>query len=181
MIADRATIDDLYRVDGKAELINGEIMTFMSTGGLPGYAAGEIFFFLRLFIRQNALPGYAITDNNAFLVNLPNRQSFSPDAGYYIGQPPTMRFYNGAPVFAVEVRSENDYGVRAERDMADKRTDYFAAGTEVVWDVDLQGPDVVKKYTIGQPNIPTVYRRGDTADALPALPDWSMLVNDLFP
>jgi len=48
-----------------------------------------------------------------------------------------MRFASGAPIFAVEVRSENDYGPAAERAMAAKRADYFACGTLVVWDVDL--------------------------------------------
>ena len=48
-----------------------------------------------------------------------------------------MRFCQGAPVFAVEVRSQYDYGPAAEQEMQDKRTDYFACGTLVVWDVDL--------------------------------------------
>ena len=47
-----------------------------------------------------------------------------------------MRFVEGAPTLAVEVRSEGDYGASAERDMAAKRADYFEAGTLVVWDVD---------------------------------------------
>ena len=47
-----------------------------------------------------------------------------------------MRFIEGAPTFAVEVRSENDYGPAAEVALAEKREDYFAAGTTVVWDVD---------------------------------------------
>ena len=55
-----------------------------------------------------------------------------------------MKFYQGAPVFAVEVRSEGDYGPRAEREMAAKRADYFAAGTLVVWDVDLLSENVVR-------------------------------------
>jgi Uma2 family endonuclease len=44
-----------------------------------------------------------------------------------------MRFFEGAPVFAVEVRSENDYGPDAEREIVQKRADYFAAATLVVW------------------------------------------------
>jgi Uma2 family endonuclease len=91
-----------------------------------------------------------------------------------------MKFLNGAPVFAVEVRSENDYGPRAGQEMADKRADYFAAGTQVVWDVDAQSEDVIKKYTLTEPHRPTVYRRGQMADAEPALPDWRMAVDDLF-
>ncbi len=72
--------------------------------------------------------GYAIPE-------LPSgRESFSPDASYYVGTRPVnpMRFIEGTPMFAVEVRSENDYGPAAEADMAAKRDDYFAAGTPVV-------------------------------------------------
>ncbi len=47
-----------------------------------------------------------------------------------------MEFLEGAPIFAVEVRSENDDGPAAERAMAQKRADYFACGTLVVWDVN---------------------------------------------
>jgi hypothetical protein len=35
----------------------------------------------------------------------------------------------------VEVRSEGDYGPRAEQELARKRADYFEAGTRAVWDV----------------------------------------------
>ena len=78
-------------------------------------------------------------DNKGFRVDLPHRKSFSPDAAYYLGNPTGMKFYEGAPVFAVEVRSENDYGAMLEIEMAAKRADYFACGTLVVWDVDLKG------------------------------------------
>ena len=39
-----ATIDDLYRVteNGKAELVNGELVLMSPTGGVPGRAAGRI-------------------------------------------------------------------------------------------------------------------------------------------
>ena len=59
------------------------------------------------------------------------RESFSPDAAYFLGPFPSnpMRFLVGPPIFAVEVRSENDYGPAAEAAMADKRADYFEAGT----------------------------------------------------
>ena len=44
------------------------------------------------------------------------------------------------------MRSENDYGRSVEEKMAAKRADYFAAGTLVVWDVDLQSAEVVRKW-----------------------------------
>jgi Uma2 family endonuclease len=91
-----------------------------------------------------------------------------------------MRFLDGAPIFAAEVRSENDYGERADEEIAAKRADYFATGTLVVWDVDLLGVDVIKVYRASDPEHPTIYRRGDLADAEPAVPGWTMPVDDLF-
>ncbi len=73
-----------------------------------------------------------------FAPSASGRQSFSPDASYYLGPLPSnqMRFISGAPTFAVEVRSEGDYQPSALAEMARKRADYFEAGTLVVWDVD---------------------------------------------
>lgn len=180
-IKQRATIEDLYHVPehGKAELVNGELALMPPAGASSGYAGDEIFVALRAYTRQRG-QGRAVSDNKGFLVNLPNRQSFSPDAAYYVGPNSGMRFFEGAPLFAVEVRSEGDYGPQAERDMEAKRADYFAAGTQVVWDVDLQSAEVVRKYTTSQPEQPTIFRRGERADAEPALPGWKMPVDDLF-
>lgn len=176
-----ATIEDLYHVpdNAKAEIVNGELVLMPPTGGDPGYAGDEIFASLRELAKRTKI-GRAVGDNKGFRVNLPHRESFSPDAAYYIGPEPGMRFYEGAPIFAVEVRSENDYGPLAEQAIAQKRADYFAAGTLVVWDVDLLSEDVVKVYRASDPNNPTIYRRGETAEAEPAVPGWRMLVDDLF-
>lgn len=178
-VATEPTIADLYRVPGKAELVNGEIVLMSPTGGLPGYAAAEILVSLRQH-SQRTRGGYAIGDNVGFMVDLPNRKSFSPDAALYTGQL-TMQFLEGAPVFAVEVRSEGDYGPAAERTVAAKRADYFAAGTAVVWDVDLLSPEVVRVYRASSPEHPTAYRRGEIAEAEPAVPGWSTPVDALFP
>jgi Uma2 family endonuclease len=176
----RATVEDLYRVpdNAKAELVDGELVLLMPTGGTPGYAGDEIFASLREYVKRTRR-GRAIGDNKAFLVTLPRRESFSPDAAYYTGPHPGMRFYEGAPDFAVEVRSDGDYGAYAERAMAAKRADYFAAGTQVVWDVDLLSDEVIRKYTPGAPDHPTIFRKGDIADAEPAVPGWRMPVDDL--
>jgi Uma2 family endonuclease len=88
---------------------------------------------------------------------------------------------NGAPVFAAEVRSENDYGDHAEDELRQKRADYFAAGTLVVWDVDVLRERVVRVYRADTPDQPVIYRSGDLAEAEPALPGWSMLVDDFLP
>ncbi|HSL56098.1 MAG TPA: Uma2 family endonuclease [Pyrinomonadaceae bacterium] len=174
-----ATIEDLYKVEGKAELVNGEIILMSPTGRYPGYAGDEIFFSLRQYTKRYKV-GIAVGDNKAFVVNLPNRKSFSPDVAFDVGPDTGMKFYDGAPVFAVEVRSEGDYGPRAERQIAQKRTDYFAAGTLVVWDVDVLSDDVVRVYRASDPERATIYRRGEIAEAEPAVPGWTMPVNDLF-
>lgn len=176
----QATIEDLYQVNGKAEIVNGEIVLMAPTGYLPGYAGGEIFVSLRLHARSTK-SGIATPDNVGFNVKLPNRTSFSPDAAWYTGQPTGMKFLKGAPAFAVEVRSDGDYGSRAEREIAEKRSDYFAAGAICVWDVDLLSPNVIKAYFVSDPDNPIIFRRGDVAHAGEAVPGWSIAVDDLFP
>lgn len=172
-------VERLYRIDGKAEIVNGRIVTMSPTGGMPGEAGVGIVASLRSYARRTG-SGRAVPDNVAFIVNLPNRRSFSPDAAFWTGAAPTMKFYEGAPIFAVEVRSENDYGTKAERAIAQKRADYFAAGTLVVWDVDLLGEDVIKSYRSDEPQNPRIFRRGEVADADPAVPGWKMPVDELF-
>ncbi|MCA1616345.1 MAG: Uma2 family endonuclease [Acidobacteria bacterium] len=134
-----ATIDGLYKVKTKAEIVNGEIVHMSPTGNLPNYAAGEVFVSLRAYVKERK-GGRAISDNAAFVVNLPHRKSFSPDAAFYVGPDPGMKFF----------------------------------------EVDLLGEDVVRSYSADAPDRPRVFRRGETADAEPAVPGWSMPVNDLF-
>ena len=177
----RATIEDLYDIpdNAKAEIVNGELVLMSPTGDMPGRAGGAIYLSLRLF--EGRAPGRAYPDNVGFKVHLPNRESLSPVAAFYIiGRPSGMKFLEGAPVFAAEVRSERDYGPTAEEALKEKRADYFAAGTLVVWDVDLLGIDVIKAYCAADPDNPTVYRRGEVAEAEPAVPGWRMPVDDLF-
>ena len=177
----KATIEDLYNIpgNGKAEIINGEVVRIMPTGGAPGRASGKVFLSLSIYEKTSG-GGYAFPDNVGFIVDLPNRQSFSPDAAWYTGKLEGMKFLSGAPAFAVEVRSESDYEPAAERALADKRRDYFAAGTLVVWDVDLLSDDVISVYRFTDPETPAIYRRADIAEAEPAVPGWTMPVDQLF-
>ena len=168
------------RVPGKAELVNGEIVLMSPTGWWPGHAGDEIFASLRDYVRRTK-HGHAVADNKGFIMNLSHRQVFSPDAAYFTGKASGMKYIEGAPEFAAEVRSESDYGPAAELKMAQKRAEYFAAGTQVVWDVDMLGDDVVRVYRATDPEHPTIYRRGEIAEAEPAVSEWTMPVDDLFP
>ncbi len=172
-------IEQLYKAEGKAEILNGEIVKFMSTGDEPSTAAFNTAISLKTYQRKT-LWGRAYTDNIGYLVNLPNRKSFSPDASFYTGNRAGMKFLEGAPVFAVEVRSENDYGNNAEEAIKQKRDDYFEAGTQIVWDVDLLSEDVIKSYHRDHPDKPEIFKRGEIANAEPALPNWKIAVDELF-
>ncbi len=177
----RATLDDLLRVEGKAELVNGQVIELMPTGHRPNVVAGRIFRRLADHVDTVGV-GVAYTDNMGFNVPMltSGRESFSPDASYYTGQLPAdpMRFVEGAPDFAVEVRSDWDYGTTAEQEQADKRADYFEARTRVVWDVDPINR-VVRRYRPGEPT-PTVFAAGEVADAEPAVPGWRVAVDWLM-
>src|SRR5262249_27334512 len=146
-----------YKTEGKAEIVNGEIVQMSPSGDAHGNAAGAIYFSLREYAKRVGR-GRAYPDNVGFIVDLPNRKSFSPDAAFHTGPRTGMKFLKGAPIFAVEVRSQGDYGRKAERRLAAKRADYFAAGTQVVWDVDLLHDDVIRVYRAADPDHPTLYQ-----------------------
>ena len=175
-------LDDLYRAPGKAELINGSIVEFMPTGRTPNRVAFRIARSLDDHAEQTG-KGEAYTDNMGFTVPiLPSgRESFSPDASYYAGPMPAnpMRFVNGPPTFAAEVRIENDYGPSAEAEIPEKRADYFAPGTLVVRDVDPVA-ECVHVYRFSDPSKPTTYRRGQVAEADPAVSGWRVSVDWIF-
>ncbi len=177
-----ATLDDLYRVDGKAELIAGRIVPLMATGRRPNRVASRIFRSLDDHAQATGR-GEAYTDNMGFAVPplASGRESFSPDASYFLGPFPLneMRFLDGPPVFAVEVRSESDYGDKADAARASKRADYFEAGTRIVWDVDPVN-DRILKYGSDVPDHPVLFVRGETADAEPAVPNWTIAVDAIF-
>ena len=177
-----ATIEDLYNApeNGKAELVNGEIIQMPPTGGVPGRSGGDVYISLRQYERQTGR-GYAFPDNVGFSVKLPHRESFSPDAAFYVGELRGGDFLEGAPIFAVEVRSKNDYGSQAEEKIREKIADYFACGTQVVWDVDVLREKLVRLYRARDPEHPTIYRKGEIAEAEPALPGWSIPVDEFIP
>ena len=178
----KATLADLAKVEGKAELIGGRIVPLMATGRRPNRVAARIFRSLDDFAEARRV-GEAYTDNMEYAVSelTSGRQSFSPDASYFSGTVPEndMAFLQGAPTFAVEVRSENDYDAGADAAIAAKRADYFEAGTLVVWDVDPVA-NVIRSYSTRSPIVPTTFVPGQQAHAEPAISGWTLNVQELF-
>jgi Uma2 family endonuclease len=171
-------IAELYKIDGKAEIVDGRIVQMSPTRHEPGCAGGAIFVSLHAYAKHAG--GVAFPDNVGFLTDLPRRKSFCPDAAYYTGPHTGMKFPSQAPDFAVEVRSEGDYGPQAEQEIAAKRAEYFAAGTKVVWDVDLLSDDMIRVYNANAADNPTILHRGEYANAEPAVPGWLFAVDELF-
>ena len=178
----RATIDDLYKIDGKAELVGGVIVEMSPIGFLPGDVAFAITAAVKVYATQTGR-GRGIPDPVAFTVPKlsSGRETFSPDSAYYTGPLPKnlMRFIEGVPDFAAEVRSENDHGPAAEREMALKRADYFEAGTRIVWDVD---PDAqtIRAYLADAPDAPRLFTVAGVADAEPVMPGWRLPLAEIF-
>lgn len=124
--------------------------------------------------------GYAFGDNVGLRVNLPHRESFSPEAAFYIGNLQEGECLDGAPIFAVEVRSKHNYGPVAEEKMQEKHADYFACGTLVVWDVDVLQDQMIRGHRAHAPDNPVIVRRGSIADAEPVVPGWRIAVDEVF-
>ena len=173
-----ATIADLYHVQEKAELVNGEIVIMSPASAGHGRVGLRILQSLVEYEERTG-HGIAFPDNVGFIVDLPQRRSFSPDVAYFFGTYNDEEFVDGAPAFAAEVRSREDFGPAAEQAMAAKRADYFAAGTQVVWDVDMLRAKVVRVYRSANPNVPTTYGVGQIAEAEPAVPGWTLPVDRL--
>jgi Uma2 family endonuclease len=172
-----ATLEDLYAVEGKAELVDGRLILMSPTGDSHNRAAKNIVVRLTQHEWENG-GGRAYVDGMGFIAS--TRRSFSPDAAWYVGPEFGEKMITGVPALAVEVRSPEDYGPAAERRMAAKRAAYFAEGTQVVWDVDVLREGWIRSYHAAEPDHPAVFRRGETADAEPAVPGWRFAVDDLF-
>jgi Putative restriction endonuclease len=145
-----ATLEDLYREPGKAELVGGRIVRLMAAGHRPNRVAGRIYRSLDDHAEQTR-DGVACTDNMGFAVRkLPSgRESFRP----MLPTHPCGRIGDG----------------RQTRRL-------FAAGTLVVWDGDPIGEQITA-YRLEAPEKPIVYHRGDMAQAEPAVPGWRVTVD----
>jgi hypothetical protein len=80
----------------------------------------------------------------------------------------------------VELGERLGYGPAAERERPLSAATTSPAGTQAVWDADVLRSEVVSVYRAADPSNSTVYRRGQFAEAEPAVPGWAMLVDGLF-
>jgi len=175
----QATEADLHYIKGKAEIVDGRLVVIAPAGGLASQAALAIQFALTQYRKERG-GGAVFGSTLAYLVDLPHRRSLCPDASWYTGPRAGSEFPSLAPIFAAEIRDEVNYGAEFEREFTAKRADYFAAGTRVVWDVDVLREELIRVYRASDPEHPTIYRRGEVADAEPAVPGWRFPVDEMY-
>jgi Uma2 family endonuclease len=161
-----ATIADLRRTKLKAEIVNGELLVIGPSGGRAATAAGNIVFSLHLYERGVRRPRYDDVTRGV------HRRSAAPPVDLS-----GRELVHGT---SVAVRDGIDHGDEAERRMAAKRADYFSAGTQVVWDVDVLTENLIRVYSADDPDHATVYRQGEIAEAEPAVPGWRFAVDELL-
>ena len=110
-----ATFDDLMKTDGKAELINGRIVTFMATGALPSRVAKRILLALDPFVTALGI-GEVFGDSLGYAIRpalSSGRQSFSPDVSYFVAtarnaaQPPRTYRFRSLPSESASVLTLN--------------------------------------------------------------------------
>ncbi len=177
-----ATLDDLVRTEGQAELIGGKIVRFPLHSWKVGVLCGNLITSLDLH-RKSLGRGIVGTSTLAYVIPvLPSgRESFCPDVSFHLGPLPSNRmgFIEGSPTFAAEVRDNKESDDKVEAEVAAKGADYFAAGTLVVWDIDPMA-ETITCYRQADLTKAIVWRRGDTADAEPAVPGWRVTVDEVF-
>jgi Uma2 family endonuclease len=172
-----ATLEDLFAVEGNAELVDGRLVLMPPTSDAHNTAARNIVVRLTQHEWEHG-DGRAYVDGIGFIAS--DRRTFAPDVAWYVGPAFGGKVVRGVPLLAVEVRSPEDYGPAAERRMAAKRADYFREGTLVVWDVDVLREGWIRSYHATDPEHAIVFRRGEIAHAEPAVPEWRFAVDDLF-
>ena len=122
------------------------------TGDMPGDAGGCDLRAAFVNTRKN-LAGVHTPTTSAFLVEFAKSQIVLSGRGllHWPAHADEV-FARGARCLRSKFVVKVTMVRAAEREMAEKRADYFAAGTKVVWDVDLLSEDVVRVYRAESPD-----------------------------
>ena len=175
-----ATEDDLLRLSVQNntlyELIDGTLVE-KAMGNRASFSAGELFFYLRLFLETHKI-GCLFPADGMFRFT-PNTVR-EPDVCFIpIDRIPASGFPSRTiddvvPILAVESLSPSN----TRKEMKLKREVYFKTGVELVWmlDPDKETIDVYTSETDF-----TTLTMNDTLDGGTVLPGFTIAVNAIFP
>jgi Uma2 family endonuclease len=158
-------------VDGfKYEWNDGEIIRFSGMKKKQYFIYGILN---RLFVEKGHYKkGMLMAEPDVMLTPIQMRR---PDIAYFTYEQAEQgrQGEDVIPAFVVEVLSETDQAYRVEEKIAE----YFKAGVQVIWNINPE-QEVVYVYTSRKQV--TICLEDDICAAAPALPDFSISVNDLF-
>jgi Uma2 family endonuclease len=167
---------DIERQEGKlCELVEGVLLE-----KAVGYTESRLAMFLGGLLNVFVLPRNlgvvtgpdGTVELMADLVRIPD-VAFTRWDRFPGRRVPAARVPRLAPNLAVEVLSQSN----TPGEMLVKRQDYFAAGVEVVWEVDPR-ERTVQVYT--SPTASTTLTSADTLDGGAVLPGFTLPLQDLF-
>jgi Uma2 family endonuclease len=163
------------REDRLYELVDG-VLVEKAMGFRESLLAGMLIEILRGFVRARNLGLVTAPDGMmclaAGLVRIPDVAFISWDR-FPNRRVPTEPIPNVAPDLAVEVLSAGN----TPGEMARKRQDYFAAGAQAVWQVDLH-TRTVQVFTA--PEQSTVLHEAQTLEGGTVLPGFTLPLQELF-
>ena len=173
-----ATIDDLLKVHakgGQVELIDG-ILVEKAMGWRESFLAAVIMRILGNIVTENNLG--VVSGPDGFLEILPSLVR-GPDVTFISwsrlphGRLPTDAIPKVVPNLAVEVLSIGNTFMEMSR----KRHEYFHAGVQLVWMVDLRERTIAVYTTV---NDYKILDENDTLTGCDVLPDLRIPIADIF-
>ena len=174
------TAEELFRLPDdncRYALVRGELQRMAAAGFQHGAVVMNVAGPLSQHVKAHGL-GVVCGAETGFVLARDPDTVLAPDVAFVrreripaSGLPAT--FWKGAPDLAVEVTSPGD----TRREVADKVASWLAAGTRLVWVVDVRRATV----TIHEPDgTPRRLAGSDALDGEPLFPGFRLPVTDIF-
>ena len=165
-------LDDAHRYD----LWDGEVIEMAPAGADHGAIAMRAGYLVFSYARRHGL-GRTYAAETGFVLDEVRQRVLGPDVAFVrrerVTQQPRRGFFRGAPDLAVEVRSPS----QSHQEMATKANGYLAAGTRLVWVVDLDSRTV----TVYRPDrAPAELASEGYLDGYDVLPGFRVAVAAIF-
>lgn len=143
----RMTVDEFERIapllDGPSELVDGRLRLMSPAGFMHGVLANRLGAALGRYVEDHPEAGEVVGAKTGFRIGNPRHPVQAPDAAFVTAErvpvstgegrsDPALRFMQGPPDLAVQVRSPDD----AVEEMQEKARRWLAAGCREVWLVD---------------------------------------------
>lgn len=174
------TADELLRISAqgqRCELIGGEILEMVPSGGIHGRVANRIAYLLTAYVESRDL-GTVFAAETGFLIRRNPDTVRAPDVAFVAKQRLPAEaigtaYLEGAPDIAVEVISASDLASQVHA----KTQAWLDAGARLVWVVY---PDSRTVTVCRSPRDVTVLFEADTLDAKPVFDDFAVPLEDVF-